>query len=288
MEAEGTRRSDRIYLEFPIQLSGVDSYGGSFTEQTQTLVVSRHGAKILSRHAFVPQQALTVRCHKTGVEAMARVVGQIGADVEGNYYGLEISDPETDLWGIDFPSLSESDPAAGRVLLECVRCHAQEIALLDVFALEVLLANQCLLRPCKRCADKGTSLWKRPSREGDIQSPVDTAAAKLTRSTNERRDTRVGLKVDVCVRHPQLGDEIAVTENISRGGFRFKSRKRYEKGTVVEAALPYMHGAANIFAPARIVYWEEVPEEGLFAHGVAYVPAEMATSLTGLRILRPW
>jgi hypothetical protein len=107
------------------------------------------------------------------------------------------------------------------------------------------------------------------------------------RTSNERRDPRIALKVAVCIRHPEFGEEHATTENVSRGGFRFKSRRRYALGTIIEAALPYTSGAANIFAPAQIVYADEVPLEELYAHGVAYKLTEMATSLTGLRIERP-
>ena len=287
MEPEGTRRSDRIYLELGIQISGVDAAGKSFTEQTQTLVVSQHGAKMISRHVLLPQQALSIRCHKTGREALARVVGEIGADEEGHYYGLEISDPAANLWGIEFPSMDESEVAAGRVLLECLGCHTQEVTHLDAFALEVLLANQCLMRPCNQCTGSPTTLWKQSSLKESV-APAGPVAPLPVRTTNERRDARISLKVDVCIRHPQFGDEMAATDNISRGGFRFKSQRRYEPETIIEAALPYTRGAANIFAPARIVYVEDEPTEGMYAHGVAYLPAEMATSLTGLRIQRPW
>ena len=80
---------------------------------------------------------------------------------------------------------------------------------------------------------------------------------------------------------------IATTENVSRGGFRFKSRLKYPMGTSVEAALPYTPGAANIFVPANIVYVDEKPTDEMYSHGVAYKLSEMATSLTGMRIERP-
>jgi hypothetical protein len=287
MDPMANRRSDRIYLELRIQISGVDATGESFVEQTQTLVVSRHGAKIISRHVLVPQQPLNLRCYKTGIETLARVVGQIGHTDEGYYYGLEVSDVQVNVWAIEFPSLAETEDAAGRVFLECIRCHAQEVVHLDVFALEVLLANQTLLRPCKQCAGHVNSLWKQAAVEEGKQMAVGKTAVMPLRTRNERRDPRIALKVAVCIRHPEFGEEIATTENVSRGGFRFKSRQRYALGTIIEAALPYTPGAANIFAPAQIVYADETPEGELYAHGVAYKLTEMATSLTGLRIERP-
>jgi hypothetical protein len=281
------RRSDRVYLELRIQISGVDAAGESFAEQTQTLVVSRHGAKITSRHLLVPQQPLTLRCYKTGIETLARVVGQIGHAEEGYYYGLEVSDLQINIWGIEFPLPAQGEEAAGRVLLECIRCRAQEVVYLDVFALEVLLANQTLMRACKQCPGQGDSLWKQVAVKETGQIDAGKIEVIPARTSNERRDPRIALKVAVCIRHPELGDELATTENVSRGGFRFMSCRRYTRGMIVEAALPYTAGAANIFAPAQIVYADKTPVAGLYAHGVAYKLSDLATSLTGLRIERP-
>jgi hypothetical protein len=98
---------------------------------------------------------------------------------------------------------------------------------------------------------------------------------------------RIKLKVDACLRHSVHGEEVVPTENISRGGFRFVSHKDYPLGTIIEVALPYSPGAANIFTPARIVYKEEGSPKATFAHGAAYVPSPLAPSLTGMRITLP-
>jgi hypothetical protein len=104
---------------------------------------------------------------------------------------------------------------------------------------------------------------------------------------HERRDPRISLRVDVCIRHPILGDEVVLTENVSRGGIRFKSSRDYTIASLIEAALPYVPGAANIFAPGRIVYREEHPATEMRSYGVAYLPTQMASSLTGMRITTP-
>jgi hypothetical protein len=61
-----------------------------------------------------------------------------------------------------------------------------------------------------------------------------------------------------------------------------RSQMDYPIGTVVEAALPYSAGSANIFTPARIVHKELAVGAKTFAYGVAYVPSPVARSLTGL------
>ena len=167
------RTSDRVYLEVPIIISGTDNAGQEFEENTQTLVVSRRGAKIISRHTLVPQQKLMLRSLMTGLDAELRVIGPILGDEEGCHFGVEILHPELNVWGINFPLLDGTENPAGRVFLACANCHAQEVVHLDVFELEVLLANECLTRPCKQC--NHTTLWTR-SAAGEERIPVGRVA----------------------------------------------------------------------------------------------------------------
>jgi len=282
------RTSDRVYLETAIIISGTNSAGREFVENTRALVLSRRGAKIVSKQDLVPQQKLMIRCLKTGLDTPVRVVGPIMGAEEGCHFGVALLHPEVNIWGIDFPLLDGTENAAARVFLECANCQAQEVVHLDVFELEVLLANECLSRPCKKC--NRTTLWMR-SAPGEGRIPVARAApdSRPRHTIQERKAPRINLKVNACLRHSMLGEEVVSTENISRGGFRFIGRKDYPIGTVMEAALPYSPGAANIFTPIRIVYKEkeEGGSEGTFVHGVAYIPSPLAPSLTGMRITHP-
>jgi hypothetical protein len=269
------RRSDRVELELRIQLGGVDAAGRNFAEQTRTLVVGRHGAKVVSGHILLPQQALTLRCYRTGLETLARVVGQIGQEGEHTCYGLGIADPQVNVWGIEFPPLDEADRAAGRVLLECHGCGLREVTHLDTFALEVLVANQCLIRPCRQCTDRRVSAWKRVSLH-EAKEPETPEAPPPTPNPNTSKQLCISLATEVCVRHHQLGNEVALTETVWCGGFRFKSHRQYGIGAVVEAALPFAREGASVFSPVRIVSIEELRNEGTFAYSVAYVPTEDA------------
>jgi PilZ domain len=245
-------------------------------EEARTLALSRHGAKILSHRPLVPEQVVRIQCRRTRKEVDARIVGQIGEDSEGYYYGIELLDPDGNIWGIEFSHLAESDTAVGRVLLECLRCHGQEVTYLDVFAMEVLLAEERLSRRCQRCND--TTLWgrtaPRPLEDEMLpgtRPPADQQVQPPRRSHSDRRHVRVNMKIDVCIRHPQFGKEVTVTENVSRGGFRFRSAKQYREGSLIEFALPYSRAGGNIFAPARVVYAERLPTEGVTAYGVSYI-----------------
>jgi hypothetical protein len=272
METDDPRRSDRVYLELEVVISGADAVGQEFVEETRTLVLTRHGAKIVSARNLVPDQVVLIQCRKTGRESDARVVGQIRQDAEGNYYGVELLDLGVNLWDIEFPPLAESDLAVGRVLLECPRCHRQEVTYLDVLAMEVLLAEERLSRRCPRCND--TTLWGRAVPRAVAEAPPGTAPRadqRVQPSRAERKYARIDLKVDVCILHPEHGEDVAVTENVSRGGFRFRSTKQYRKGSVIKFALPYSAAGGNIFAEAQIVYVEKLPGEGMTAYGVSYV-----------------
>jgi hypothetical protein len=163
MGSDRTRRSDRVSLEVPIQVAGTDAIGRDFTADTRMLVLSRHGAKIVLGRKLVPDQEVSIFCKSTGKESVARVVGQMGKIPEGHLYGVELLDPEVNLWDIEFPPLSESEKAAARVLLECGHCHSRVLSYLNEFEAEVFEANGFLSRACKRCTD--VSVLPGPSAE---------------------------------------------------------------------------------------------------------------------------
>jgi len=273
------RRSDRISLEVPIEVAGTDAFGQFFTEGGRTLLLSRHGAKIALSRDLVPDQEVQVSCPSTGKSADARIVGLISSGGGAWHYGIEFLDPGIDVWGIEFPPLSESEKGVARVLMECGHCHARELAYLGEFEAEVFEANGCLSRRCKRCTD--TTLWKRSLPEAfgkPTPSPVQPGASLQSpsstglRAENEREGIRVSLRMAACIRSRQHGEEILTTEDVSRGGLRFRSSKRYAIGWEVEVAAPYSKEGSNIFAPARVVHAEALPANGLTAYGLSYIP----------------
>jgi hypothetical protein len=283
MDTEGReiRTSDRVFMETAIIISGTDPAGRKFVENTRAVVLSRRGARIISRQSLVPEQFLMIQCLKTGLDTAVKVIGLIMEKEEGCHFGVAFLHPDINVWGIEFPVLDGTENPAARVFLVCANCHAQQVVHLDVFELEVFLANACITRPCARC--QTPTLWMRPaSKEKSI--PAAQPAPHPHHSLQERKQPRVGIKVAVCIRHPVHGQEIATTENVSQGGFRVTSQRDYPIGTVIEVALPYLPGATNIFTPAKIVHKELGVGAKTFAYGIAYVPSPVARSLTGLKI----
>jgi len=282
METQSTRRSDRISLELPLQLSGTDCLGEGYIEEGRTLLLSRHGAKLSLNRKLTPNQELTLRCLATNLAADARVVGQYGRGSDGYFYGVEFLDKDHNPWKIEFPPMAEARKGVARLLLECVSCNTRAISYLSEVEAEVFEANRCLSRHCRTCREIG--LWTEPAIAEDAtveRQPADRggppALAELLRSHNERREIRLGIRMSACVRAPEFGEEIVFTEDVSRGGFRFKSPKRYPKGPLIEICVPYLRKAGSIFVLARIEWDRALPSEAMTLYGAWYVQVHGTT-----------
>ena len=268
MEKEGRRASERIELETSIEVSGTDLRGFQFLERTRTLVIGRHGGKIALERTLAPQQEVRIRCLATGLEADACVIGGVEKVSGTYYYGIEFPKDEDNIWGIEFPPLSDSEGAIGRVLLECIGCKSREVFYLDEFELEVLEANAHLSRSCKRCRD--VSLWRKSAGEmpgAEVAAPAPPPPAELQ---NKRREPRREMRVMACVRTARLGEDLVTTRNVSRGGLCFTSPQEYAEGEAIEVAVPYSPGGGNIFLPAKIARVQLLAAEGTRIYGVAY------------------
>ncbi len=296
MAAEGMRRGARIPKDVAILLTGSDMDGKVFSERTKTVVLSRHGAGIISEYKLSPEQELIVRCTDSNKEAEVRVVGQIGAQPNGYTYGVAFMDPDLDFWGVEFPPMSESDTQASTVWLECSSCKRHERAVHSDLEADVYAINDGLVRYCKKCGS--STVWKQVT--GDFEeepeplvlasktaapaAPARTAVEVIEQPEpaaeppkpavapeNRRKHRRTKVTFTACVRRAGSDEnDIVSCEDMSRGGLRFKSKKQYYEQTMIEAAVPYSPGSQSIFVPGQIVYVQELPEQRLFRCGVAY------------------
>src|SRR5947207_8491689 len=103
MPPEYLRRSNRIAREIAILLVGSDMEGKVFSEQTKTVLLSRHGAGIVSQYVLSAEQELILRRLDTDKEAEVRVVGQLGSHGERHTYGEGVLGAVFEHWGVDFP-----------------------------------------------------------------------------------------------------------------------------------------------------------------------------------------
>jgi len=288
MSSERLRRSSRIPKEIPILLVGSDMGGKTFSEKAKTVLLSRHGAGIVSEYKLSPEQELILRSLESNKEADVRVVGQLGS-VGGSYtYGVAFLNQNIDFWGIEFPPISQSEEDANRVLLQCSSCKVCEMVEQSDLESDVYMVNEGIVRFCKNCGS--STVWKRaddaaagkaaseqieeepdfsePEEPESIDSPADLQPT--LRPANRRKYLRTKVNFKACIRTFAFGDDIVACEDISRGGLRFKTRKQYSVKTDIEVASPYSPGSLNIFVRGRIVHVEEVPGEKSFRCGVAY------------------
>ncbi len=286
MPPEYLRRSNRIAREIAILLVGSDMEGKVFSEQTKTVLLSRHGAGIVSQYVLSAEQELILRRLDTDKEVEVRVVGQLGHHGESHTYGVVFLDAEVDLWGVDFPSMTDSEKEASRVLLQCSSCKVRELVQQSDLESNVYLVNEGIVRSCKRCGS--STIWKRTTEDAggepvrvetttteaeERAEPVETLPASSpdpAPTENRRKHVRTKVNFKACIRSYAFGDDIVTCEDISRGGLRFKSRKEYVAKTEIEVAAPYAPGTPDIFVRGHIVYVVELKQERRFRCGVCY------------------
>ena len=256
-------------LDLPVEVIGADIYGQQFLESTKTLNIHRDGVSIRLACKLAPDSEVIVRNPETGEEANAIVVGQTPGDSNGDIYGLAFLDSAADLWRIQFLGAGP----ARIVHLECSGCHSVCTLSLSDIDLEIFGATRELIRSCKKCNSAG--IWKETSLEVRSKKPNSTSAREFNSTSaaspieERRKNRRTAMKMAACVRFS--GVEVVVDcEDVSKGGFRFKSRKEYPEGTYVEAAVPFTKSSTNIFCSAGISYCHKLPD-GQFRHGVTYM-----------------
>jgi hypothetical protein len=276
MKTENQRRTDRVIIRMPVRVSAVDVTGVKFSEQGHTLTINRHGATIALSRKLIPGLHLTICPVASKREVGTLVMGQMGGQSDVHIYGIALLEPNVNLWGIQFPPLSESEEGLVRLLLECSACKAREVVHLNELETDVFEGNHTLPRSCSQC---GTwTLWWQtpdeiPSGHSGVQSKTTTEpfVALADRAKNKRAHVRVQVKMRACIRHPGFEEEIVEVKDLSRGGLCFVSPKGYMEGSRIEVAVPYSEGKANIFVAARINRVQELPGKELTTYGAKWI-----------------
>jgi PilZ domain len=279
------RRSDRIMLALPLQVTGADLNGAHFSVNAETALISRYGGTIAIARKLAPDQELTIRNTLRNREGVVRVVGQVRTQGEKIIYGVTFVYANSNLWGINFPPLDGTEVAVVRRLMECLACKSRELVYLDEVETLVLEANSALARHCKRC--ELLTIWREashdfneepeqlPSRHDKLPDsfriPSPPASPAPPRDKDERKRQRLPMKMTVCVRFVGFADEVTSTTDVSRGGFSFSSKKFYAIGSRVETCVPFTPGGANIFVPGEIRHSKAASDGKTFRYGVKYL-----------------
>jgi hypothetical protein len=97
------RRSQRVLMQVPVRLYGLDSQGRPFDEETETLAINAHGALVLLQARLTSGSMLNLQHKRTTEEQECSVV--FLGPVRGNKaeIGLEFSAPRPQFWRVAFP-----------------------------------------------------------------------------------------------------------------------------------------------------------------------------------------
>ena len=272
MRSDGLRQSDRVSFRMPVEASWTTGDGVAVKHIAETLLVSRNGGVLRLDAKLMAGQEITLRRMEGDLvrTTRARVMAEIDQEPDGFLYAIQITEPRADFWDIDFPAPYKADEALARLLMECGFCQRREVVYLNEMELKSFEVRKCVARLCKHCDTP--SIWIEA--QSEIKSQEKGAANQLTveeRVIPRRNRTRVKARVLACIRRRGFQEEVAVCEDLSKGGLSFRSRNEYPEGSRVEVAVPFTPGSGAIFVPIRIVFSQAISAAGLYRHGAAYI-----------------
>jgi hypothetical protein len=269
---ESIRQSDRVSFRMPLEASWLEPSGMVRSVPAQSLLVSRNGGVLLLAEKFSAGQEISLKRQLEGdgyKNARARIVAEIDRTPEGFLYAIHILELQADFWDIEFPAPRDAEEALARLLMECSFCQRREVVYLNELELKSFESRKCVARICKLC--DAPSIWIEALSELGAAETLTNQTSDDERLLPRRNRTRVKARVLACIRRRGFQEEVAVCEDLSKGGIAFRSRNQYPEGSRAEIAVPFTPGAGAIFVPIKIVFSQPIPSAGLFRHGASYL-----------------
>ena len=226
----GWKRRERFALPIAPLLLGMDCTGTVFSEETQTVTLSRHGAGIISKHKLATDGLLIMRFLGGSTETAIRLVGQLGQNALGFVYGVAFVDEQEDFWELKFPP-----PQAWNVEvdgpMQCESCKRCEVVDQSEVEADVYSLSGSILRYCIYCGTP--TVWRRAP-EGiampaaKLRQAVEIVAANSAPSRTHALVRKTAeLKRTVGGPRPRLaGVELLESETLLRRRCR-RSRQRW-------------------------------------------------------------
>jgi hypothetical protein len=271
---QNKRRTERVLLRIPIEISGEDSGGKAFQEKTFTLIINRHGARVALRAHVRPGTLVTVKNLQSTLSARFRIVGPSGRSLgEGPEWGVECLQQRIDFWGISFPEIGGTSPKPELVdsLLECSSCRSRELAQLTLQ--QYRAANQASVRrECAKC--RMSTEWRFVSEEGQRgmgASALPATGAPVSEAEqgkDRRRAKRLTVKLPVRIRLQDGSEEVTKTENLSKSGVCFASGLSMRAGDRIFVTVGYSPGGSESEIAADVRWRKELDEAGRALYGV--------------------
>lgn len=249
------RRSDRLMLTIPLLARGIDAGGKGFETSAHTITLSQNGAQVHIPYPLRSGQTIHLINLAAHCEADFRVVESVPPSVEdGGEYGVECLEPNKNIWRILFFAPEEGEAAEAKALLECRICRTLALTKLSVGEVQLLRTAGVAAKRCHTC--NASTPWKyaeiSPAEQGIGWGSMVAGPAQ------QRRHRRICMQLPIGVRDRHNGVEFTRTENVSRGGFCFTSKRKYQAGqnVVVALASDPLTGKAEI--AAQIVWQQQV------------------------------
>jgi hypothetical protein len=261
----GQRRTERLKLSIPIRVMCFGGRAGEFVEDTHTLIVNRDGALIALVHRLEAKDTLRIVNLENFREADFRVVGEIrleSADFSG--WGVECLERDRTLWDIDFPAPLDPGGTTAAALLECLTCGKQGLLVLSLVEVDLLQASGTLEKLCDKCGQLSTwsyaDVTRRPKQmpppqaAATPQAPVSPNVGKWNGKIERRLFKRIAVKMRALVRDAKGEQEIAKTENLSKGGLAIILKMELSLGNFVTVICPYSGGVDEFERKAEVRY----------------------------------
>jgi hypothetical protein len=266
------RRSGRITKEIPIVLLGTDATGKVFSEETNTVVLSRHGAGVVTRYRFSPDELLTLRLPGTAKEAAIRLVGQIGGEPGRFVYGVTFVDPDPDFWPMEFPPPDPFEPSSQQIALECSMCRTRVDMEQGDIEEDVYAVNGNILRFCTDC---GTSTpWKKAEGEALFTQSASRAKPNLNLPSVTARPKTSKPTLPISEAHAFAESFEPVLDESGTPGSIGLSSYSASSATSEFASLSDAHTSPSL-ASATAVLQETDPATALSAKQVARPAAKL-------------
>ena len=99
-----TRRSTRLSISLPIVIHGKDAQQNAFRENSQTLIVNKHGAKLVTAQQLSVGAEVLIENPALGSIAKANVVWvSVKRNARGLHeVGIQLVEAQN-IWGLEFP-----------------------------------------------------------------------------------------------------------------------------------------------------------------------------------------
>jgi PilZ domain-containing protein len=263
-QPEKLRRSERVFIRIPVEVRGKNDAGKLFSEQTATVVINRHGARISLKAAVRPEDRVSVTNLQNSLTCPFRVVARLTKTLgPGPEWGFECLEPDMNFWGISFPEKNiertptPAVPDSVDALLECSACHSREFAQLTLDDYRQLAANMRLERNCPQCA--AATEWRFGFVEAEEEAPVQVSIGEGRGEgvAERRRARRLTIKLPVKIRLQGGREEMARTENISKTGVCFSATQDLHVGERIYLAVGYSVSEGVPEVEARVVWRRE-------------------------------